>query len=137
MGVFALVFNLYLIQLGHEEDFIGLFNAIQTLAMAGTAAMLGQFISRLGLWKVVAGGLALYLIASVLLATITNEVGLLVLSAFWGASTSMVFTPVMPFVVELTRQRQRQEVAALTMSLISLSTTIGSLIGGWAPWSWI
>lgn len=133
IGVFALVFNLYLLQLGHEEDFIGLFNAIQTLAMAGTAALLGRFIGKFGLWKVVTGGLALYLLASILLATITNNVGLLILSAFWGASTSMVFTPVMPFVVELTRQRQRQEVAALTMSLISLSTTIGSLVGGWMP----
>lgn len=133
IGVFALVFNLYLIQLGHEEDFIGLFNAIQTLAMAGTAALLGRFIGKFGLWKVVTGGVALYLLASILLATITNDVALLLLSAFWGASTSMVFTPVMPFVVELTRQRQRQEVAALTMSLISLSTTAGSLIGGWAP----
>ena len=133
IGVFALVFNLYLLQLGHEEDFIGLFNAVQTLAMAGTAALLGRFINLLGLWRVVVAGLSLYLVASVLLATVTNGPALLVLSAFWGASTSMVFTPVMPFIVELTRQRQRQEVAALTMSLISLSTTIGSLIGGWTP----
>ncbi len=133
IGVFALVFNLYLIQLGYEEDFIGIFNAVQTLAMAATAALLGQFISRFGLWKTVAGGLIFYLVASVLLAIVTNNAGLLVLSALWGAGTSMVFTPVMPFIVELTRQRQRQEVAALTMSLISLSTTFGSLIGGWTP----
>ena len=133
IGVFALVFNLYLIQLGQEEDFIGLFNAVQTLAMAGAAVLLGRFIGQFGLWKVVAGGLALYLLASVLMASVTSPPLLLLLSAFWGASTSMVFTPVMPFVVELTRQRQRQEVAALTMSLISLSTTFGSLIGGWTP----
>jgi len=133
IGVFALVFNLYLLQLGHEEDFIGLFNAVQTLAMAGTAALLGRFIGKFGLWWVVTGGLVVYLVASVLLASITNGPALLALSALWGASTSMVFTPVMPFIVELTRRRQRQEVAALTMSLISLSTTFGSLIGGWTP----
>lgn len=133
IGVFALIFNLYLIELGHAEDFIGLFNAVQTLAMAGTAALLGRFIGRFGLWRVVTGGVVLYLFASILLATITYGPALLALSAFWGASTSMVFTPVMPFVVELTRRRQRQEVSSLTMSLISLSTTAGSLIGGWTP----
>lgn len=133
IGVFALVFNLYLIQLGHQEDFIGLFNAVQTLAMAGAAVMLGKFIGQFGLWRVVTAGLVLYLAASLALAVVTNNVGLMLLSALWGASTSMVFTPVMPFIVELTRQRQRQEVAALTMSLISLSTTFGSLIGGWTP----
>lgn len=133
IGVFALIFNLYLLELGHEEDFIGLFNAVQTLAMAGTAVLLGRFIGKFGLWRVVAGGLVLYLLASALMASITSPVVLMILSALWGASTSMVFTPVMPFIVELTRRRQRQEVAALTMSLISLSTTFGSLIGGWTP----
>ncbi|CAN5649428.1 hypothetical protein BH23CHL2_BH23CHL2_25740 [soil metagenome] len=133
IGVFALVFNLYLIELGHKEDFIGLFNAVQTLAMAGTAVLLGRFIGQFGLWRVVAGGLVLYLLASVLMASVTSPVILMILSALWGASTSMVFTPVMPFIVELTRRRQRQEVAALTMSLISLSTTFGSLVGGWTP----
>lgn len=133
IGVFALVFNLYLLQLGYEEDFIGIFNAVQTLTMAGTAALLGAFISRFGLWRVVTGGLVLYIAASVLLAIITNNIGLMVLSGVWGATTALVFTPVMPFVVELTRQRQRQEVAALSMSLISVSTTLGSLIGGWTP----
>ena len=133
IGVFALVFNLYLLQLGQEEDFIGLFNALQTLAMAATAALLGRLIGRFGLWLVVTGGLVFYLMSSLLLASITLAPALLALAAVWGASTSMVFTSVMPFVVELTRRRQRQEVAALTMSLVSLSTTLGSLVGGWTP----
>ena len=37
IGVFALVFNLYLLQIGLRENFIGAFNAIHTMAIAGTA----------------------------------------------------------------------------------------------------
>lgn len=133
IGVFALVFNLYLLELGQREDYIGVFNALQTLAMAGTAALMGRLIDRWGIWGVVIRGLIAYLVSSVMLATVTQPVLLLGLSMLWGAGTALVFTPVMPFVVDLTRQRQRQEVAALTMSLISLSTTVGSLVGGWSP----
>ena len=39
----------------------------------------------------------------------------------------------MPFIVDLTRRRERHGVAALAFSLQSLSTTVGSLIGGWMP----
>lgn len=133
IGVFALVFNLYLIELGQREDYIGLFNAIQTMAMAGTAVSLGWFINRFGIWKVVLWGTVAYLIASVLMVAITQPAILLLLSAFWGGTTAFVFTPVMPFVADLTRPRQRQEVATIAMSLVSLSTTIGSLVGGWSP----
>lgn len=133
IGVFALVFNLYLIELGQREDYIGIFNALQTLAMAGTAVMMGRLIDRWGIWGLVTRGLVAYLAASAALAIVTQPVLLLFFSMLWGAGTALVFTPVMPFVVDLTRQRQRQEVAALTMSLISVSTTVGSLVGGWSP----
>lgn len=133
IGVFALVFNLYLIELGQREDYIGIFNAIQTMAMAATAVILGWFINRFGIWNVVLWGTVSYLVASILMVVITQPAILLVMSALWGASTAFVFTPVMPFVADLTRPRQRQEVATITMSLVSLSTTIGSLVGGWTP----
>lgn len=133
IGVFALVFNLYLIELGQREDYIGIFNAIQTMAMAATAVSLGWFINRYGIWNVVFAGTVAYLVASILLVVVTQPAILLAMSALWGASTALVFTPVMPFLADLARPRQRQEVATITMSLVSLSTTIGSLVGGWSP----
>ncbi|MFW6074416.1 MAG: MFS transporter [Chloroflexota bacterium] len=133
IGVFSLVFNLYLLELGQREDYIGLFNGIQTLAMAGTAVIMGRMIERIGIWGVVFWGLVSYLIASVLLSIVTEPVLLLLMSALWGAGTALVFTPVMPFLVALTRNRQRQEVAAVTMSLVSFSTMLGSLVGGYSP----
>ncbi len=134
IGVFSLVFNLYLLELGFNEDFIGLFNAINTLAMAGSAVMLGVLINRHGLWGVVTGGLIAYLVSATLLSIFTHPVSILILSVIVGAASAMIFTPVMPFVAELTRRpRERQEVAAITMSLVSASTTIGSLVGGWTP----
>jgi MFS family permease len=133
VGVFALVFNLYLVQINLREDFIGYFNALQTAAMAITAVLMTRVITRVGIWKVVTTGLVIYSTLSMLMIFITNQAALLVLSFVFGAAFALVFIQVMPFVVELTRPRERQEVATIVMSLLSIATTVGSLVGGWTP----
>jgi MFS family permease len=133
IGVFALVFNLYLLQLGLRENFIGAFNALHTIAIAATALSMGWMLNRYGVWKCVTIGTAGFIATSASLTLITAPAALLGLAVFYGMATAFVFTPVMPFIVELTRSRQRAEVSALVFSLTSISTVIGSLLGGWVP----
>lgn len=133
IGVFALVFNLYLLQLGLRENFIGAFNAVHTLAIAGTALSTGWLLNRYGVWKCVTFGTAGFIVASTALTVVTSPTALLALALVYGVATSFVFTPVMPFIVELTRSRQRADVSALVFSLTSISTVVGSLLGGWMP----
>jgi MFS family permease len=133
IGVFMLIFNLYLIQLGLAEDFIGRFNAFSTLAMGGIALSIGFLVNRFGVWLTVTVGLVIFVITSILACIITNPPLLLVMGALSGAGTAFLFVPTMPFIVELTSARQRHGVAALAFSLNSLSMTIGSLVGGFMP----
>ena len=95
IAVFMLVFNLYLVQLDFREDFIGLANALQTFAMAGTAFMLGRLVARLGTWRVVIFSLSAFLVASSLLALATQAVLILGLVIFWGGATSFLFSTTM------------------------------------------
>ncbi|HUG14894.1 MAG TPA: MFS transporter, partial [Thermomicrobiales bacterium] len=133
IGVFMLIFNLYLIQLDLAEDFIGRFNAFSTLAMGGVALSIGFLVNRFGVWLTVTVGLVLFIITSVLACVITNPPLLLLMGALSGAGTAFLFVPTMPFIVELTTPRERHSVAALAFSLNSLSMTIGSLVGGFLP----
>lgn len=133
VGVFMLIFNLYLIQLGLAEDFIGRFNAFSTLAMGAVALSIGFLINRFGVWMTVAAGLGAFVVTSILACIITNPPFLLLMGALSGAGTAFLFVPTMPFIVELTEARQRHGVAALAFSLNSLSMTIGSLVGGFLP----
>ncbi len=133
IGVFALVFNLYLLELGLRENFIGAFNALNTLSIAGMAMALGWVLNRWGVWRVVTVGTVFFILVSFALTIVTSAPLLLVLAVLYGIATSLVFTPVMPFVVELTRSRERADVSALVFSLTSISTVIGSLMGGWLP----
>jgi len=133
IGVFMLLFNLYLRELDYREDFIGEFQAISTLAMAGVSLTMGFLINRIGVWKSVFFGLILFLATSILACLITDPIVLRVFAAFSGAGTAFLFVPTMPFIVDLTKRQERHGVAALAFSLQSLSMTVGSLIGGWMP----
>lgn len=133
VGMFILIYNLYLLELGLREDYIGTFNSIHTMGIAGMSLAMGILINRLGVWRCVAVGFIFFLITSILLAVVTQSQILLGLAALGGAGTAFLFVPTMPFIVELTRSVERQGVAALTFSLTSLSTTFASLVGGFTP----
>ena len=130
IGVFQLLYNLYLIELDYDESFIGQFQSISTLSMAGVALSIGVLVNRFGVWRTVTSGLVFFLVTSVLASIITDQFALLVMAGLSGAGTAFLFVPTMPFIVELTNRHERHGVAALAFSLNSLSMTVGSLIGG-------
>lgn len=133
IGVFTLLYNLYLVQLGHEEDYIGRWNSVNTLVMAIVALAMGLLINRFGVWRTVSSGLVVFLVTSAFACVITEPTLLLVFAGLSGAGTAFLFVPTMPFIVDLTHSRERHHVAALAFSLNSLSITFGSLLGGWLP----
>lgn len=132
-GVFMLIFNLYVYALDFREDAIGLFSAVQTFTMAATALILGTLINRLGLWLVVVTGVLVYGLSCIGLALSTISPLLLLFSGTSGMGLAIIFTVTMPFIIEYGRQEDRTTIATVAFSLASLSMTLGSLIGGYAP----
>ncbi|HVX31357.1 MAG TPA: MFS transporter, partial [Nitrolancea sp.] len=133
IGVFVLIYNLYLVQISLKEDFIGQFNAVQTVAMGVAALLMGVAINRYGTWRCTTYGTLLYLISTAFLVILRDPTTLLVVSALNGAGLAFMTVPTMPFIVEWTTPGARTLAAALTFSIYSISSTIGSLIGGWSP----
>ena len=132
-GVFALIFNLYLRELGLREDDMGAFSAAQTLAMAGGAATMGVVLDRLGIWRAIVSGVSIFLLASLGLALAEQREVLLILSAISGIGLAYLFTSTMPFIIAWARHSERQYVSTIAFSVVSLSTTMGSLLGGFLP----
>jgi MFS family permease len=132
-GVTELIFNLYLLRLGFREDYIGEWRAVQTISMAVGSASVGTMLNRFGTWRAIVAGFALLLSSSFLLAFAEDRNLLFLLAVFYGIGLSYLFSPLMPFILEWVPSGQRQHVAAVSFSIVSLSTTIGSLVGGFAP----
>ena len=78
-------------------------------------------------------GVSIFLLASLGLAFAEARPLLLILSAVSGIGLAYLFTTTMPFVIAWTRRDERQFISALSFSVISLSLTAGSLLGGFLP----
>ena len=132
-GVFQLIYNLYLVRLGYHEDFIGAFSAVNTLALAVTALVLGPLVNRFGPWVCLLAGTLVLIVASIGQATLASRPLLLVCAALGGLGMAGLIVPNMPFIIEHSSDEDRADMSALTFALLSLSMTAGALVGGRVP----
>lgn len=132
-GVFQVVFNLYLLRLGLREDDIGVLSAVQTLSMAGGGIALGMLINRYGSWLCTVVGFSVFLIAAMGLSFAESRMLLIALSLVYGLGLQFIFNTTMPFILETCGPHQRAHAVTIALSLVSISLTLGSLVGGLLP----
>ena len=133
IGVFALIFNLYLVELGYDEGFIGAFNAVYTLTMGLTCLGIGFLINRFGNWACIVVGTVEFTISMLAMCFATGGWLLLALAALNGIGSAFILTNQMPFVIEWTPKPHTATIAALSSALNSASVMLGSLLGGVLP----
>lgn len=133
IGVFQVLYNLYLNRIGLHEDFIGTFNAVNTIAIAGAALTIGPIINRYGPWICVAFGFAAFCLTSAGLALTSNALILLAFAALQGVAVSFFSNPTMLIVLEYTTDETRQHASAIVYSSQALAGTLGNLGGGLLP----
>jgi MFS family permease len=133
IGVFALMFNLYLVELGYDEGFIGAFNAVYTLSMGLTCLGIGFLINRFGNWLCIVIGTVEFTASMLVMCFATDSWLLLTLAAFNGIGSAFILTNQMPFVIEWTPKPHTATIAALSSALNSASIMLGSLLGGILP----
>ncbi len=133
IGVFQVLYNLYLNRIGLHEDFIGTFTAINTLTIAVTALAIGPIVNRYGPWIVVVFGFTIFCITSVGLTLSRGTLLLLIFAALQGVGTSFFSNPTMLIVLEYTTNETRQHASAIVYSSQALSGTLGNLGGGLLP----
>ncbi|MHB8646252.1 MAG: MFS transporter [Thermomicrobiales bacterium] len=133
IGVFQVLYNLYLNRIGLREDFIGTFTAVNTIAIAGAALAIGPIINRHGPWIVVVFGFVIFCLTSVGLTLSSNTLVLLIFAGLQGIGTSFFSSPTMLIVLERTTHETRQHASAIVYSAQALSGTLGNLGGGLLP----
>lgn len=135
IGVFALIFNLYLVRLGYDEGFIGAYNGVFTLSMGITCLGIGFLINRFGNWSCIVWGTAQFAVTMLLLCFVTDSALLLIIGGLNGIGSAFIVTTQMPFVIEWTPVNHRSAIAALSSAVNSASVMLGSLAGGLLPGS--
>jgi MFS family permease len=133
LGVFTLLFNLYLRKIGLREDFIGLFNGLSTLTWAAGALVVGPLSRRIGARAILLAGVFLFVAAASLQVVVTAPFALLGVAFCLGVSSAAMTVPSTPYVFTLIPPERRTQAQAFVFSSIALSTAAGAFMGGALP----
>ena len=133
VGIFALLYNLYLVALGYRTDFIGLLLVIG--AIGGALGMLttGPLIGRWGEKAVLFWSSAVGALAGALQLLIPVTGSLLITSFVFGIAGGIYLVVGAPLLAGGSHESSRSHIFSLNASLALVTTVIGQALGGYLP----
>ncbi|WP_040447566.1 MFS transporter [Ktedonobacter racemifer] len=133
LGIILILYNLYLISLGYDTDFIGLVLFVATISAAITIFPAGLCIDRFGgkmvlIWASVAGA-----IAGVGQILFHQPVPLLASSIIAGVVGAFFVVINAPFLTANSAPAERPHLFSLNIVLLLATAVVGQLLGGVLP----
>lgn len=130
---FALLYNLYLLSIGYQADFIGLVASVTTLstAAAGPAAFI--LSRRIPLGRILTLGFLLQIIGCTGQALSGAAAGILAFSVVCGLSQGFYWAPLPPFLAENSGEEERNHLFSINIAVQLLAGILGYLAAGQAP----
>ena len=139
MGIYGVLFNLYLLRLGYDLAFVGLINAAIALAYAIFSLPAGALGARWSVrrtmilgYSLVVMGLVLPPLAQLIPANLRTS-WLLFTYCFGVAGSSLYMVNGSVFLMGATHQSERSHAFSVQAALSPLAAFFGSIIGGFLP----
>jgi MFS family permease len=132
-GVQSVLFNLYLVEAGFRESFVGQTVSMSGLGLALTALPAGLLAERWGRRRCLMLG-ALVEGAGLIARSAVLEPGVIVAASFvMGAGQSLFQIAAMPFITEHSTPRERTHLFSTFFAMALLAGVVGSSLGGLCP----
>ncbi|HTR34734.1 MAG TPA: MFS transporter [Bryobacteraceae bacterium] len=133
MFVFVFLYNLYLLQLGFREDFLGLMSGINTAGNVAGSVLSVFAIRRFGMRRTLMASFGLTAGLCALRAVVTPAPALLALAALAGLASSVWPVALAPIIASVTTDKSRQRgFSFICASGISIGI-LGGLAAGRLP----
>ena len=133
IGIFGVLFNLYLIAIGYSVAFVGLLAALSTVGQASVSLVLGPLLRGWPARTVMAAATALVAVTMAASAVFTQPIPLVALVLLQGAGVAAATIPSSPFLMEQSRPAQRAHLFSAYTAATNLGSMTGSLISGLLP----
>jgi predicted MFS family arabinose efflux permease len=133
MFIFFLLYNLYLLDLGFKEDFLGWTTGAMGLGTIAGSLPAGLLVQRFGLRKALLVCLALTSAISAFRSACTSGTWLLCLAFFGGAAAGLWAVCVPPIVAQLTDDKNRPFAFSIVFSSGIGFGVLAGLVGGYLP----
>lgn len=133
MALFTLLYNLYLLRLSYQEDFIGQVAGMAPLATGLFALPIGMLSDRLGRRPFLMVSSLLLAVSQLGMCLSSEPLPLLVFSFLGGIATGCIWVNHVPFLSDNAHPTRRAEALALWSALQVVVRMLWSLVGGFMP----
>jgi len=133
MFIYVLLYNLYLMDLGFREDFVGQVNSASTAGMVAAILPAAALARRWGLGRMLWVSFASVGAISVMRVLVTNRVPLLALALASGAAFSLYVVSLAPAIARLTSDKARSVGFSVSTSSSIALGIFGNWLGGHLP----
>ena len=132
-GIFSVIFNLYLVEAGFPESFVGRAVSVNAIGLALTALPAGWLAERWGRRRCLMLGAVLEAIGHVMRAGTTHPTTILGSGFVIGAGQSLFQIAAAPFLTEHSTTRERTHLFSMFFASALLAGVLGSIVGGALP----
>src|SRR5215831_2543148 len=133
MGIFQVLFNLYLVQGHFQEAFVGRAVSLNALGVALLALPAGWMADRWGRRRIIVGGALVDGLAQFTRAISLHPGAILAGSFISGAGQAMLAIAAAPFIAEHSTSRERTHLFSAFFAAVLFAGVIGNILGGWIP----
>jgi len=133
MFIYVLLYNLYLLDLGFREDFVGQVNSASTAGMVAAILPAAALARRWGLGRLLLVSFASVGAISSLRVLVTSRAPLLALAYLSGASFSLYAVSLAPAIARLTSEKARSTGFSISTSSSIALGIFGNWLGGHLP----
>ncbi|WP_261302030.1 MFS transporter [Paenibacillus andongensis] len=130
LGMFGLVYNLYVRSLGYDQTTVGSMVGMASLAAAIILIPAGLMNDRFGPKRVITFGLIFTIVALTARSLIEVKEGMLVSSFLGGMALAVVSATILPFMANNSTPQQRVHLFSFNMALVMLANVVGIALGG-------
>lgn len=132
-GVFAVLFNLYLVEAGHPESFVGRAISMNAIGLVAAALPAGLLAERWGRGRSLVLGAALEAVGHLLRAALVAPGAILASGLVIGAGQALFQIAAAPFLTEHSTPRERTHLFSTFFASALLAGVLGSALGGAIP----
>ncbi len=132
-GISNVIFNLYMVEAGFSEDFLGFFLSISMFATAGIAIFAGMFTDRHARKRIVLIALLVNFLMIAVQYTSLDPFVLMISQIFLGLSSAFNQVAWGPYITDLSSNEERAHLFGFSSGISLLSVLAGNLLGGFLP----
>lgn len=132
-SLYFLFFNLYILSLGYEPDFLGLLVALPAIVGTVVAIPAGLLGDRIGYKRALLLGLGLMLVSILGIVNFYEPAGLILFGVLGGLGNSLILVINAPFMAANSSEEERTHLFSIQFAVNTFSGFFGYLIGGSLP----